>query len=76
MSAAHAVGSFEQKFALSERLRCETKDNKVCICSSGVQAFDFRNAFKSDAEISELWSIELLGILRLVVGVCNLYFLL
>ena len=23
---------FEQTFALSERLRCETKENKVCIC--------------------------------------------
>ena len=34
------------------------------ICSYGVQAFEFRDAFESDAEISELCSIEWLGILR------------
>ena len=39
-----------------------------CICSSGVQAFKFRDAFESDAEIRELWSIEWLNVLRLMLG--------
>lgn len=62
---AHAVGSFEQKCALSERRRCETKENKVCL----FVAMEFRHSnletlLTSDAEISELCSIEWLGILR------------
>ena len=36
-----ALGSFEEKFALSKRWRCETKENKVCISSS---ALEFRHS--------------------------------
>ena len=64
MFTAHAVGSFEQKFSLSET---ETEENKVCICNSGVQVLEFRDAFESDAEISELWSIEWLGIFFFII---------
>ena len=45
----------------------KTKENKVCICSSGVQTFEFRDAFESDAEFRELiWSM-----LHRVIGVWN-----
>ena len=46
----------------------KTKENKVpvCSCSSGVQAFEFRDAFEIDAEIRELWSIKWRGVLRML----------
>ena len=67
------MGSLEHIFAaLSERFNSKTKDNKEFICTSGVQAFEFRDTFEIDAEICELWSIEWRCVLRRVVGVCNL----
>ena len=71
----HRMGSLEHIFAaLSERFNSKTKDNKEFICTSGVQAFEFRDTFEIDAEICELWSIEWRCVLRRVVGVCNLCF--
>ena len=65
---------FEQKFAISERYKCETLDNKVCVCSSGVQGFKFRDALENDVEIRELWSIEWRGVLRANLGANPLCF--
>ena len=59
---------------LAERCKRETSDNKVRICNSGGQAFEFRDAFEIDAEMRELWSIEWHGVLRRVFRVCNLWF--
>ena len=62
LSTAQAVLSRNLRFQKDE----DVKPRKIRYV---FVALEFRHAFESDAEISELWSIEWLGILHLVVGV-------